>query len=53
MNDAVNDPSIVKYYEDNGSIVMKDASKEKLTEFYKAEIAKFRKVIEASGATAE
>lgn len=53
MNDAVNDPSIVKYYEDNGSIVMKDASKEKLTEFYKAEIAKFKKVIEASGATAE
>jgi len=53
MSEAVNDPSVVKYYEDNGSIVMKDVSKEKLTEFYKSEIAKFKKVIEASGAKAE
>lgn len=53
MSEAVNDPGVVKYYEDNGSIVMKDVSKEKLTEFYKSEIAKFKKVIEASGAKAE
>ena len=53
FSEAVNDPALVKYYEDNGSIVMKETSKEKLTEFYRSEIAKFKSVIERSGATAE
>jgi tripartite-type tricarboxylate transporter receptor subunit TctC len=53
FDEALRDPVLVKYYEDNGSIVMADYSKEKLTEFYVAEIAKFKKVIERSGATAE
>jgi tripartite-type tricarboxylate transporter receptor subunit TctC len=50
---AMRDPGLIKYYEDNGSIVMTGVGKEKLTEFYVSEIAKFKAVIEKSGATAE
>lgn len=50
--ETLRDPSVVKYFEDAGSIVMTGIAKEKLTEFYKVEVAKFKMLIEKSGATA-
>lgn len=52
FDEALRDPAVVKYFEEAGSIIMTGIAKEKLTEFYKAEVAKFKMLIEKSGATA-
>lgn len=52
FGEVMKDPEIVKYFEEGGAIVMTDVSKEKLRDFYVSEIAKFKALVEKSGATA-
>ena len=52
FSEALKDPSVVTYFDEAGAIIMNGVSKDKLTAFYKAEIAKFRMLIERSGAAA-
>lgn len=52
FHEVVNDPDMVSYLEEGGAIVMKDVSGEKLRDFYRSEIAKFRVLVEKSGASA-
>jgi tripartite-type tricarboxylate transporter receptor subunit TctC len=47
------DPAIVKFYEDAGSTVLQGVVKDKARDFYLSEGAKFKLLIEKSGATAE
>lgn len=53
MTETMADPTIVKFYEDSGSTVLQGVTKEKAREFYESEGAKFKLIIEKSGATAE
>lgn len=47
------DPSVQKFYNDAGSTVLDKVVKDKAREFYISEGAKFKKLIDKSGATAE
>jgi tripartite-type tricarboxylate transporter receptor subunit TctC len=47
------DPAVVKFYEDAGSTVLQGTVKDKARDFYISEGAKFKLLIEKSGATAE
>lgn len=53
MVDTMNDPAIVKFYEEAGSTVLQGVVKDKARDFYVSEGAKFKLVIDRSGATAE
>jgi tripartite-type tricarboxylate transporter receptor subunit TctC len=52
LSEALKDPSIVQYFDEAGAIIMTDIRKEKLTDFYRSEMAKFKMLIERSGAAA-
>ena len=47
------DPAVVKFNEDAGSTVLQGTVKDKARDFYISEGAKFKLLIEKSGATAE
>lgn len=53
MTETMADPAIIKFYEDAGSTVLQGAVKDKARDFYLSEGAKFKLVIDKSGATAE
>jgi hypothetical protein len=53
MTETMAEPAIVKFYEDSGSTVLQGATKQKAREFYESEGAKFKLIIEKSGATAD
>lgn len=52
FGEVMKDPQIVRYFEEGGAIVMSDVSKDQLRDFYVSEIAKFKTLVEKSGATA-
>ena len=53
FEDVTKDPAIVKFSEDAGSTVLQGVVKDKARDFYISEGAKFKLLIEKSGATAE
>jgi tripartite-type tricarboxylate transporter receptor subunit TctC len=53
FEDVTRDPAIIKFYEDAGSTVLQGVVKDKARDFYLSEGAKFKLLIEKSGATAE
>ena len=53
FEDVTKDPGIIKFYEDAGSTVLHGVIKDKARDFYISEGAKFKLLIEKSGATAE
>lgn len=52
FREVMTDPEIVKYFEEGGAIVMSDIGTGELRKFYASEIAKFKMLVEKSGATA-
>ena len=53
FGEALKKPEVVAYFESNGSAVMPPLTGEKLTQFIVDENAKFKALVEKSGATAE
>lgn len=53
MTETMADPGIVKFYEDAGSTVLQGVVKDKARDFYLSEGARFKLVIDKSGATSE
>jgi tripartite-type tricarboxylate transporter receptor subunit TctC len=53
IEDVTKDPAIVRFYDDAGSTVLEGVIKDKARDFYISEGAKFKLLIEKSGATAE
>lgn len=53
FNEALKDPAIIKYHEDQGVLLMPDVDGPKLKPFIVSEQAKFKEMIEATGASAD
>lgn len=53
FNEALKDPGIIKYHEDQGVLLMPDVDGPKLKPFIVSEQAKFKEMIEATGASAD
>ena len=53
FNEALKDPSVIKYHDDQGVTLMPDVGPEKLKDFIVKEQAKFKDIIERTGASAE
>jgi tripartite-type tricarboxylate transporter receptor subunit TctC len=53
FNDALKDPAVVKYHDDQGVTLMPDVAGTKLRDFIVKEQAKMKEVIERSGASAD
>ncbi len=53
LNDVLKDPAIVKYYSDQGAIILPDMSPERLRGFVLDEQRKFKEIIERAGITSE
>lgn len=53
FNEALKDPAIIKYHEDQGVLLMPDIDGPKLKPFIVSEQAKFKEMIEATGASAD
>ncbi len=51
FNEALKDPAVIKYHDDQGVTLMPDLSGAKLREFIIREQAKFKDLVERSGAT--
>jgi tripartite-type tricarboxylate transporter receptor subunit TctC len=49
---ALKDPAVVKYFADNGQVILTDMTPEKFNPFIDKEMVKWKKLIEASGAKA-
>ena len=52
FNETLKDPAIIKYHDDQGVMLMPDMDGAKVREFYVKEIAKFKNLIERTGASA-
>lgn len=53
FNATLKDPAIIKYHDDQGVTLMPDTDGAKVRTFIESEIAKFKDLIERTGATAE
>jgi tripartite-type tricarboxylate transporter receptor subunit TctC len=53
FNATLKDPAIIKYHDDQGVTLMPDMDGPKVRAFITSEIAKFKDLIERTGATAE
>jgi tripartite-type tricarboxylate transporter receptor subunit TctC len=53
FNETLKDPAVVKYHDDQGVTLMPDVGPEKLRGFIVSEQAKFKDIIERTGATAD
>lgn len=53
FNEALKDPGIIKYHEDQGVLLMPDVDGPKLKPFIVSEQAKFKEMIQATGASAD
>lgn len=49
---ALKDPGVVKYYTDNGQVLLSDMTKDKFDRFIDNELGKWKKLVETSGAKA-
>jgi tripartite-type tricarboxylate transporter receptor subunit TctC len=50
MNETLKDPSVIKYHDDQGVTLMPDMPGDRLREFIIKEQAKFKDLVERSGA---